>query len=217
MHEASVLDIFLDKLRTAEFLRSRNISSPATVLLEDWRKSGLKLPMIVKTRFGWGGRQNWVVRDQIDLDYVLRKNDGTFIAQEYLNDPGDEFTTGVFSDGQKIESISFQRKLGYGGLSREIILTDDPRLEDLARRIALTVGLKGSLNVQARFHNGQYVPFEINPRISSTLMFRKKFGFDDINWWLEVLQNKSFHFKKKFLAGRGHRVLTEVYAKMKAV
>lgn len=80
-------------------------------------------------------------------------------------------------------------------------------------KIAEATGLVGSINVQTRKLEGAevYVPFEINPRISSTLLFRKKFGFDDAVWWLDVLQGRSYEYRKRYNAGIAIRHVTESY------
>ena len=97
------------------------------------------------------------------------------IIQEYIGSDSEEYTTGVFSDGRKVSSITFRRKLGFGGLPVEAVLVDEPFIKNMALYIAEATGLIGSINIQTRrMADGNiFVPFEINPRLSSTLLFCK--------------------------------------------
>ena len=141
------------------------------------------------------------------------KDDGLLIVQECLGSESDEYTTGVFSDGRQISSITFKRKLGYGSLSAEAILVDNPFLENLSKQVAEATHLIGSINIQSRRlgNDDLFVPFEINPRLSSTLLFRKKFGFDDAVWWLDGLRGKSYSYERKYRSGRAIRYVSECY------
>jgi len=42
----------------------------------------------------------------------------------------------------------------------------------------------GCINIQLRKTNKGPLLFEINPRISSTVVFRDKMGFTDLKWWI---------------------------------
>ena len=136
------------------------------------------------------------------------------IAQELLGSEEEEFTTGVFSDGGSVSTITFRRSLGMGGLSREVVLETNPLIQELAESLARATGLRGCVNIQSRKVGDSFVPFEINPRISSTVTFRKKFGFDDTRWWIDSLEGKQHSYPNKFKSGYAFRYLTEVYLRM---
>jgi carbamoyl-phosphate synthase large subunit len=127
----------------------------------------------------------------------------------------EEYTTGVFSNGSSVSVITFRRRLGYGGLSVEAKLAEEPFLEKLAEKVAAEMKLTGSINIQSRkIKDDLFMPFEINPRLSSTLLFRKKFGFDDAVWWLNSLFNKDYCYKKEFRSGVAMRFVSECYFQM---
>src|SRR3989338_5052027 len=170
-----ILDHFLDKYKTVTYLQSIGVRAPETYVLKDYGDQ-LGFPLIIKKRSGCGNKGTWKVESAVDLNYFRQKDDGSFLAQEYLSGDDQEFTTGIFSDGRNTASITFKRRLGMGGLSVEVELADAPELERMAQTIARHTQLTGSINVQSRFHNGAYMPFDINPRLSSTLSFRKAFG-----------------------------------------
>lgn len=213
LNNKTILDNFLDKLRTIQFLEKLNIKVPKTMELDVYDGS-FGYPLIVKARKGCGGKRLWKIETSLDLDYIKQKNDGFLIAQEHIGNEDQDYTTGVFSDGNIVSSITFRRKLGYGGLSIEAELVDEPFLDGLARKIAVEIRLSGSINIQSRRSGNEFIPYEINPRLSSTLLFRKQFGFDDAVWWLNILQGKGYSYSKKYRSGIAMRCLSESYFNM---
>ena len=53
--------------------------------------------------------------------------------------------------------------------------------------MAVKLNLVGSINVQLRITNHLPKIFEINPRFSSTVLFRHLFGFKDLEWSIKDL------------------------------
>jgi len=216
LNKQNIIDTFLDKLKTVQYLESLNIEIPKTTLLSNYDGS-YGYPVIVKSRKSYGSKELRKIIDLHDLEYVRKKDDGSLLIQECVGSDKEEYTTGVFSDGNIVSSITFRRKLGFGSLSIEAFLADEPFLDDLAQRIAKDTGLIGSINIQSRRVGDVFILFEINPRLSSTLLFRKKFGFDDAVWWLNVLLGKGYSYKRKFKSGRAVRCLSECYFDMEKI
>lgn len=214
INNKTIIDNFSDKLNVVRYLNRLNIQAPRTSLLAEYDET-LGYPLIIKPRKSYGSKQIWIAKEREDIEYVTRKDDGTFIVQEYIGSENEEYTTGVFSDGKKVSSITFRRKLGYGGLSKEAVLTEVPFLENLSERLAMATDLIGSINIQSRRVDEKFIPFEINPRLSSTLLFRKKFGFDDAVWWVNVILGKGYSYQKKYMTGRAIRCISECYFDMK--
>ena len=213
MNNELIIGNFLDKIKTVQYLATLGISVPRTMLLTEYDDSW-GFPLIVKARSGYGSKSLWKAVEPADIAYLRKKDNGTLIVQECIGNEEEEYTTGVFSDGESVCSITFRRKLGYGGLSKEAVLVEDRLMKDLSYRIAKGTKLIGSINVQTRRIDNSFVPFEINPRLSSTLLFRKKFGFDDVNWWVDVLSGKGYSYKQKYLAGIAIRCVSEYYFDM---
>lgn len=212
-----IIDNFIDKLRMARFLNNLGIRTPRTILLRDYDGS-IGFPLIIKPRRGYGSKRLWKVEDEDDLAYVKKKDDGLLIVQEHLGCNEEEYTTGVFSDGRNVSSITFKRRLGFGGLSAEAVYSECPFLEELSERIASATRLCGSINIQSRrLDENLFVPFEINPRLSSTLPFRKHFGFDDAVWWLNIRFGESYSYIKKFKAGKVVRFVSDYYYDMEEI
>lgn len=210
LNNSTIIDNFLDKLKTVQYLENIDVRVPKTMPLSIYDGS-FGYPIIIKARKGWGSKSLWKAENTRDLEYIKYKDDGALIVQEYIGNDDEEYTTGVFSDGNVASSISFKRTLGFGGLSIEAALVDEPFLDDLAQHIAKEVKLIGSINIQTRKAGNIFMPHEINPRLSSTLIFRKRFGFNDALWWVEVLDGKGYSYKKQYKSGRALRGLTEHY------
>jgi len=210
INSAEVLRVCLDKLNTAWFLRDSGLQSPRSELLRDYR-GGATFPLIVKHRRTWGGRKVWTVETPEQLERLRVADDGGLIVQEKLGDVSEEYTTGVFSDGTNVSTISFRRYLGYGGLTREAHLVHDAALDELGGKIARGLDLRGAINVQSRRVERGFVPFEINPRISSTVGIRAHYGFEDVLWWLDLMEGRTHSFVPRAKNGYAIRYLVETY------
>ena len=55
----------------------------------------------------------------------------------------------------------------------------------MLHKLAEKLHLIGSINVQLRMRENDPVVFEINPRFSSTVLFRHLFGFKDLEWSIQ--------------------------------
>jgi carbamoyl-phosphate synthase large subunit len=212
INNSIIINNFSDKWNTVQFLEKLRIQVPDSCLLKDFREQW-NYPFLIKARKGCGGKQVFLVEDENDLRWMLSKaKDGeNYIAQKNVGSQGEEYTSGVFSDGHTVQSIHFHRKLGYGNLSKEVEICRFEFLDRLAENIAKAVDLKGCINIQTRKVGDIFVPFEINPRISSTVSFRKAFGFDDVVWWMNLLSGKGNDYGQIATEGRAARCLEEIY------
>lgn len=205
-----IINIFMDKLKTIEFFRANKIMHPKTYDIKNYNNQ-LEYPFLLKDKFTQGSKGVVKIEDIDDFNYYKKKYPNSII-QEIIGNDRNEFTIGVFSDGNKVYSIAFQRELGYGSLSKFVKRISDSKIEDLTKRIASIINLKGSINIQVRKNdNGEYIPFEINPRLSSTLAFRHYFGFKDLKWWIDFLYGSSLDYEPKYYNGIGVKTVSEVY------
>jgi carbamoyl-phosphate synthase large subunit len=210
LNNRTIVRNFLDKIKTVQYLASIGVRTPKTELLSKYDE-GISFPLIIKSRTGYGSKRLWRAETREDIDYLRRKDDGSLIVQEYLGTDSEEYTTGVFSDGSKVSSITFKRRLGFGGLSAEAILAHHQDIDRVAKKVALAVNLKGSINIQGRLVGRIFIPFEINPRLSSTLLIRKRFGFNDTVWWLNMLSGKPYRYQETYRSGKVVRYVSESY------
>jgi carbamoyl-phosphate synthase large subunit len=200
---------FFDKYATVTFLKNNGFLYPRTYRLDEFRNQ-LPYPVLLKQLRGWGGKGQHVIHDRSELS-VYRKTCPGACIQEIIGSPQKEYTASVFSDGKTVQAICFERSLGYGSLTKVAKLINDRTVNDLAEKLAGAVNLKGSLNIQLRKTPQGYVPFEINPRFSSTVYIRHHFGFQDVRWWINMIENEKSIFKLKYRKGVAVRSLAETY------
>ena len=80
-------------------------------------------------------------------------------------------------------------------------------ITDLLEKLAVKLDLVGSINVQLRITKNLPKVFEINPRFSSTVLYRHLFGFEDLIWSIEdrlghkLSNNREHAIGRKFYKG----------------
>lgn len=209
INNTSIINTFLNKYETICFLKRHGFPYPKTYHLSEF-STGLEFPVIIKPEIGGGSKGVQICHDEDDINYFRKKYDCA-IVQELIGDPDNEYTVGIFSDGSKIYSIAFRRYLGYGSLTKFAELTLNREIESFAIRLARTCKLKGSINVQMRKTKRGFIPFEINPRLSSTVYFRHFFGFKDLEWWINLYEENQNEYKLKYTKGIGVRTIDETF------
>lgn len=173
------LKIGFDKLATANFLQEKNLPHPWTRAVSDGPP--LSYPCILKSRYGAGSKEVFKVENSI-LMAAFSQIWPDSIWQEFVGSEEEEYTCGVYGDRRgDIRSIIFKRKLksGFSG-SGEVI--DSEIISKLCFDVGRALDLRGSINIQLRMERGIPKIFEINPRFSSTVVFRNLFGFQDALW-----------------------------------
>ncbi|MCP5050245.1 MAG: ATP-grasp domain-containing protein [bacterium] len=212
MNESKVIDTFMDKYETALFFNRNNIPCPRTWLPEDYNGQ-LGFPLILKKRKGSGGLGLFKVTENEELQFYLKRHPG-MVIQQYLPGEDNEYTSCIFSDGTKYHTITFKRRLAPGGFSGYVELVEDQRITDFLGKISAALPFKGSINVQFRLVDGVCMPFEINPRFSSTVYFRHIFGFRDVIWSLGMSSGNPIHYVPQYKRGIGVKSFTETLFNM---
>jgi carbamoyl-phosphate synthase large subunit len=200
LNNSKIINIATSKYKTAIALKADGILVPETFLSHSIPEN-IRFPLIVKPDFGRGGGTSYpIVHNMNELKSTLSLIPNA-VVQEYIEAENDEYTVGIFSDGNTVSSIAFKRKLGFGGLSVLIESVREENLTNIAEKCAKVLDLKGAINIQLRYLNGQYYIFEINPRISSTAMFRHMIGFKDIVWWVRLSNSEKFEIFSNYDPG----------------
>jgi len=205
-----VVETFSDKHKTVEYFKANGIPYPRTWLAKEYRQQ-LPYPVILKKRRGAGSQKLYKAVDAEELKFYLKRNDD-MIVQEYLPGDSEEYTAGLYRDRQTIHTITFKRTLAPGGFSQQVEPVPDTEtdIHRFARLVAETVDFTGSINVQFRRTDGGCVPFEINPRFSSTVFFRHLYGFRDLQWSLDRLEGKPVTYSPRYKKVIGVRKFGEV-------
>jgi carbamoyl-phosphate synthase large subunit len=175
------VDVGLDKLATAIFLRDQRLAAPWTVRVAEYGPP--EVPCVLKPRVGNEGRGFLLIPDRELARYCLRGRPDD-LWQELLLPDDQEFTCGLYrSPSVGIRTISIRRRLRGGSTLSGVVVRDD-RIDEYLHRIAEGLDLRGSINVQLRLTERGPVAFDINPRFSSTVVFRHRLGFQDLLWSL---------------------------------
>lgn len=203
----TVLELARDKWKTYEFLASNSFSRAESSLPDDKSKfiSRYGFPLVVKPREGYGSLHFAVVKDENELAYNISKIEEAGwkpILQEYLGSNGTEYTTGVTVDKQGIKvlsSISIQKAIKHGQTYKAII-DDFNEIRQPAEEIALKIGARGPINIQAMQVGDEVKVFEINPRFSATCPMRAVAGINEPDIVLRNLfrnhENSTREYKK---------------------
>ncbi len=174
------LIIGFDKLKTADFLRLNGFPYPATKIVKDGVPE--RFPCIIKSRYGAGSRDVLLVDEGLSGYYSKKRPQD--IWQEYLEPNDQEYTCGVYrSKTGETRTIVIKRRL-KDGITVYGEVVDNSDINIILTRLADAIDLCGSINVQLRLTNRGPVIFEINPRFSSTVVFRHLLGFEDVIWSL---------------------------------
>lgn len=209
----SVVDTFLDKYRTYQFLDSlESIDVPKTYKCNGFIEDGKTY--IVKLNHSCGSKFMKQIKTRKELE-TMNLNYEKYVVQQYLDNDEEEYTVGVYSNGEKISTIIFKRKLQHGYTSF-VELVYDEGIKKQAEYIAKKIGLKGYINIQLRKHNNKNYIFEINPRISGTVYFRHMLGFKDVLWWLNLMDfDDDYVYLEKYKKAIGMRELSEKFVVLK--
>lgn len=182
MANQKALQVGFDKKITSDFLALYTLPFPDTQLISEYNKS--TFPVLIKSRDGSGSKSIHVVNTQDEMD-LFQRIYPEFIVQEYLPNDAGEYTCGLFrSASGEIRDIILKRKL-MGGFSGYGIRKENFKISQLLHQIAVLLDLRGSINVQLKLVHGTPVIFEINPRFSSTVLFRHMMGYEDVIWSIQ--------------------------------
>jgi len=176
-----LLKISLDKFICLEYLKSKGIKVPKHGLIGNTEPENY--PIIIKPRNGSGSKDIDIIDSAEQYLSYQSPKDQEMVWQQYLM-PEEEYTCPVFRSNQTgVRSLIIKRTLLYGfTYSGEVI--EDKGISQYLNDISDAVKLDGIMNVQLRITEEGPLLFEINPRLSSTLVFRHKMNFSDLIWWV---------------------------------
>jgi carbamoyl-phosphate synthase large subunit len=204
-----VIEIGMDKLRTAAFLDDHRFAHPRFARISgdvidevDW------YPVVVKPAVGGGGSMDcYIAQTPRELECLAElMTDGAteMMVQEYVGRPDAEFTVGVLHDldGQFVNSIAIRRELhsvlnvrlrvpnrtSRSDLGPTLVLSSGfsqgsvggfEEVRTQCEAVAAALGVRGPVNIQCRLVDGVVQIFEINPRYSGTTSLRAMVGYNE--------------------------------------
>ena len=175
---AAYVETMLDKLTSMQRLGAAGIRVPATEPLET--ASAVAFPCIAKPRRGRGSRDVRVVRGRAEADAIAASAPGSFVLQELL--AGDEFTVMMAADAQARLAAVVPVRVGLKrGITLRARTEAEPAVIEACEAIHRAMPASGYYNVQLMLTpSGAALPFEINPRISTTFCLGVAAGVDPI-------------------------------------
>lgn len=181
----------LDKYATVQALQSLGVPVPWTTPVGG--AVPLAYPCILKNRYGSGSRAVFKLQDEEDTSYFVKRYPEA-VYQEFLEPAEREVTCAVYRNrAGDVRSLLMLRRL-TGGFTGWATVIQDEETENMCRRIAEGLDLRGSMNVQLRLTDHGPRVFEINPRFSSTVLMRHRLGFSDVLWAIDEAEGNEVIF-----------------------
>lgn len=183
MANRRAIDVGSDKLKTAEFLGAIGLERPWTIPVESFNQE-TALPCVFKTRRGAGSKAVFVCHRPDEVAFY-RDRYPSAILQELLLPADMEVTCAVYRSRAGATAVLQLLRSLVGGFTAWAQVIEDDAVHRQCVRIAEALDLRGSINVQLRVTEAGPRIFEINPRLSSTLLIRHRMGYRDVVWSLQ--------------------------------
>lgn len=185
--EEDFVETMRDKQTCAYWLNGFLQAAPFTENLADGRKNIVD-PVIVKPRVGRGSRGVSKIHSSeelISLKASLGDDCKNYVQQEYL--AGSEYSVQVVVDQEgSLAAVVPARILRKKGITLEAVIDHQAQIFETCLSIYHEWPSAGIFNVQGKLvPNRGFVPFEINPRISTTFCLAFAAGVDLIELHLE--------------------------------
>jgi len=228
-NDPKVVSLCSSKKNLFDFLEEKNIRTPKAFSLND-SLDGLEFPCIIKPSEESGGSSFVYVAKNLNelksYNEILIKNGKIPLIQEYIDHSEGEYTVGILSSTKKLilGSIALRRTFdsklsillesdGFlisSGYTQGLI---DPfcSIIETCKNISKILQSTGPLNIQGRVKNGQFIPFEVNPRFSASTYLRSLAGLNEIDFYLRHLVNKENSFPHSINYGYYLRSFEEKY------
>jgi len=173
--------LMLDKLSSNKALVNAGLSAPKTELPRSI--NNVRFPCIVKPRRGRGSRGVMKLDSQEEVSAYLTIQKGKpedYILQELI--VGREYTVFVAADAHSRLRAVIPVKVDLKrGVTIRAETDNEPAIIDYVKRFHKCFKVTGVYNIQCMLTDARdVIPFEINPRISTTFCLAISTGFDPI-------------------------------------
>lgn len=209
----------LDKLHMVQALAAKRIPVPLSQTLAD-DLQGIRFPCVSKPRSGRGSRDVRVLetkRDAISLKSSLGPLSEKMLIQEKIE--GVEYTVQMVADSRGCLHAVVPVKVGVKrGITLRAETEADSRVMSACSAIHQAIPTGGCYNIQLMLSpEGQVLPFEINPRVSTTLCLVAAAGVDPISVFLGDDERRDLlpfvtglqlrrHWTNYFFEGQKHEI-----------
>jgi carbamoyl-phosphate synthase large subunit len=186
---------FNSKIKTLEFLKTHFKILSSSFF---YKKKDIKFPFFLKKNIGYGNKGYSLIKNHSQLKKKI--NYKNWIGQEYLGGKDNEFTCSIIKLKNFEKILILNRKLHKAGYTYFATVVKNKKLEKNLINFARKINLHGCINIQLKIIKNQFKVFDINTRLSSTVMMRNIIGFKDCVWWikdfLKIKFSSKFNIKK---------------------
>jgi carbamoyl-phosphate synthase large subunit len=182
----NVLRKAMDKWKTFVFLKKNNLPCPETSLPKDQEDfvHEFGFPVVIKPREGHGSVLFHVAHNKDEVTQAIKaiqRKGWRPILQEFLDGENSEYTSGLTVDnkGKKVMSSITMRRTIKSGQTYKAFIDVFGKVRKSAEEIAMRLGARGAVNIQAKLVDGIPKVFEINPRFSATSPLRAVAGVNE--------------------------------------
>jgi carbamoyl-phosphate synthase large subunit len=187
------IDLAEDRRRFGDLLAEEEILQPengSAASLEEARQvaSRIGFPVVVRPSYVLGGRAMAVVYDESTLERYMQEaadvSPGHPVLIDRFLEDAFEVDLDLISDGQRAVVAGILQHIEEAGIHSgdsvavlppyKVSQDDQDRMRDIARRLALRLGVVGLMNVQFALKDGRIYVLEVNPRASRTVPFIAK-------------------------------------------
>jgi carbamoyl-phosphate synthase large subunit len=143
--------------------------------------NNLGIPFLLKPRKGYASRGLVKINNRTTFDLHKDNIGKSLMAQEYVGNENEEYTTSVFGDGRGgfFTMMTLRRKLSKDGFTDRAETFESPIIIEAIIILCKEFKPIGPTNFQFRLHNGRLKLLEINPRISSSTSIRTALGYNE--------------------------------------
>ena len=197
LNQPLLIRLSADKWEMYRYLVAKGLSCAIPSALTGTFESlaeGLGLPFLLKPRSGYASKGILTIDSQDQFDGHKNRLGEFYLAQQIVGTADQEFTVGVFGDGNGNvnASITLQRTLGPDGATSRAGSVFEPTLDALVSDLAELFRPIGPTNLQFRRGEEGWKLLEINPRVSSSTSIRALLGYNEAQMAVEhYLEGKS--------------------------
>jgi carbamoyl-phosphate synthase large subunit len=187
------IDLAEDRQRFGALLRQEGILQPEHGTAMSLREAvavgrEIGFPVVVRPSYVLGGRAMAVCHDEATLErymhYATEVSPGHPVLLDRFVEDAFEVDLDLIADGQRAVVAGILQHIEEAGIHSgdsaavlppyRISAADQDAMRDIARRLALRLGVVGLMNVQFALKDGAIYVLEVNPRASRTVPFIAK-------------------------------------------
>lgn len=214
INKSEIVELSKDKWKTYEYLLKKDLPAIKSMIEGTFKEftQELGLPFLLKPRCSYASKGIVKIYEEEDLLYYRKKVKEDFMVQEIVGDDDNEYTVAIFGigDGKFINSISLKRKLSQEGSTAKARVVDIQQLNERVEVLTQLLRPIGPTNYQFRFHKGEFLLLETNPRISSSTSIRQAFGYNEAEMCIDFFVNKEIPKKVNIKSGYAIRYIEDV-------